>query len=129
MKKTVTIVFILVVAVLGFVIIRGLTSPLKLTAAQLGGELIHSSKKGIDCLACHTLNGKGGTIGPNLSKEGSLKHSIHWIEVQIATPGKHFKSGSMVKINGKTYMAVMPDHKMLSKKDLSELALYLDSLK
>jgi len=129
MKKAVAIVFILLVAVLGFIVVHALTAPVKLTAAQLGGELIHSNKKGIDCLACHKLNGKGGTIGPNLSKEGSLKHSIHWLEVQIASPGKHFKSGSMAKINGKTYMVIMPDHKMLSKNELFDLASYMDSLK
>ncbi|MDA8273671.1 MAG: cytochrome c [Deltaproteobacteria bacterium] len=129
MKKGFTIIFIVLVIVLGYIVVHAITAPVKLTAAQLGAELIHSHKSGIDCFACHTINGKGGNVGPNLSKEGALKHSIKWLEVQIATPSKHFKSGSMVKINGKTYMAIMPDHKMLSKKELFELASYLDSLK
>ncbi len=129
MKKGFTIIFIVLVIVLGYIVIHAITAPVKLSAAQLGYQLIHSNKTGIDCFACHTINGKGGNIGPNLSKEGALKHSIKWLEVQIATPSKHFKSGSMVKINGKTYMAIMPDHKMLSKKELFELASYLDSLK
>ncbi|RZD16713.1 MAG: cytochrome c [Candidatus Acididesulfobacter guangdongensis] len=129
MKKGITVVFIVLVIVFGYITVHALTAPVKLSAAQLGGELIHSHKPGIDCFACHTIDGKGGNVGPNLSKEGLAKHSIHWIEVQIATPGKHFKSGSMVKINGKTFMAIMPDHKMLNKKELFELASYLDSLK
>lgn len=129
MKKGFTIIFIVLVIVLGYIVVHAITAPVKLSAAQLGYQLIHSNKNGIDCFACHTINGKGGNIGPNLSKEGALKHSIKWIEVQIATPSKHFKSGSMVKINGKTYMAIMPDHKMLSKKELFELASYLNSLK
>ncbi|MHB8232307.1 MAG: c-type cytochrome [bacterium] len=129
MKKGLTVIFIVLVIVLGYFAVHAINAPVKLTAAQLGKELIHSNKKGIDCFACHAINGKGGAVGPDLSKEGALKHSIKWLEVQIATPSKHFKSGSMLKINGKSYMAIMPDHKMLSKKELFELASYLDSLK
>ncbi len=129
MKKGLTVVFIVLVIVLGYVAVHALTAPVKLSAAQLGGQLIHSNKKGIDCLACHTIGKKGGNVGPDLSKEGTLKHSVKWIEVQIATPAKHFKMGQMVKISGKSYMAIMPDHKMLSKKELFDLASYLDSLK
>jgi mono/diheme cytochrome c family protein len=129
MKKGLTAIFIIIVIVLGYVAVHALTAPVKLSAAQLGKELIHSNKKGIDCFACHAINGKGGNVGPDLSKEGAMKHSIKWLEVQIATPAKNFKPGSTMKINGKSYMAIMPDHKMLSKKELLELAAYLNSLK
>ncbi len=129
MKKGLTAIFIILVIVLGYLAVHALTAPVKLSAAQLGNQLIHSNKRGVDCFACHTINGKGGSVGPNLSKEGDLKHSIKWLEVQIATPSKHFKPGSTMKINGKSYMAIMPDHKMLSKKELFELASYLESLK
>ena len=129
MKKGITAIFVVLVIVLGYVAVHAITAPVKLSAAQLGNQLINSNKKGIDCFACHKIGTKGGSVGPNLSKEGLAKHSIKWLEVQIATPSKHFKSGSMAKINGKTYMAIMPDHKMLSKKELFELASYLDSLK
>ncbi len=129
MKKGITVIFVVLVIVLGYVAVHAINAPVKLSAAQLGNQLINSNKKGIDCFACHKIGTKGGSVGPNLSKEGLAKHSIKWLEVQIATPSKHFKSGSMAKINGKTYMAIMPDHKMLSKKELFELASYLDSLK
>jgi mono/diheme cytochrome c family protein len=129
MKKGLTVIFIVLVMVLGYFAVHALTAPVKLSAAQLGKELIHSNKKGIDCFACHTIGKKGGSVGPNLSKEGTMKHSIKWLEVQIATPAKNFKPGSTLKVGGKTYMAIMPDHKMLSKKELFELASYLDSLK
>jgi mono/diheme cytochrome c family protein len=129
MKKGLTAIFIIIVIVLGYVAVHALTAPVKLSAAQLGKELIHSNKKGIDCFACHAINGKGGNVGPDLSKEGAMKHSVKWIEVQIATPAKNFKPGSTMKVNGKSYMAIMPDHKMLSKKELFELASYLNSLK
>ncbi|MHB1661708.1 MAG: c-type cytochrome [bacterium] len=129
MKKGLTVIFIVLVIVLGYFAVHAITAPVKLSAAQLGKELIHSHKNGIDCFACHAINGKGGNIGPNLSKEGAANHTIKWLEVQIATPAKNFKSGSTLKVGGKTYMAIMPDHKMLSKKELFELASYLDSLK
>ena len=129
MKKGITAVFIIIVIVLGYVAVHALTAPVKLSAAQLGNQLIHSNKKGIDCFACHTIGKKGGSVGPDLSKEGLAKHSIKWLEVQIATPAKNFKPGSTLKIDGKSYMAIMPDHKMLSKKELYELASYLESLK
>lgn len=129
MKKGLTVIFIVLVIVLGYFAVHAITAPVKLSAAQLGKELINSHKNGIDCFACHAINGKGGNIGPNLSKEGAANHPIKWIEVQIATPAKNFKPGSTLKVGGKTYMAIMPDHKMLSKKELFELASYLDSLK
>ena len=129
MKKGLTVIFIVIVIVIGYIAVHALNAPVKLSAAQLGNQLIHSNKKGIDCFACHKIGKKGGSVGPNLSKEGALKHSIKWLEVQIATPSKNFKPGSTVKIDGKPYMAIMPDHKMLSKKELLELAAYLNSLK
>ena len=129
MKKGLTVIFIVIVIVIGYIAVHALNAPVKLSVAHLGNQLIHSNKKGIDCFACHKIGKKGGSVGPNLSKEGALKHSIKWLEVQIATPSKNFKPGSTVKIDGKSYMAIMPDHKMLSKKELFELASYLDSLK
>lgn len=129
MKKGISVIFIVLVIVLGIIAVHAINSPVKLSQAQLGKELINSHKSGIDCFACHKIGAKGGTVGPDLSKEGNLKHSLNWLEVQIATPSKHFKAGSMVKVNGKTYMSIMPDHKTLSKKEVKELAAYLESLK
>ncbi len=80
------------------------------------------------CIACHTINGKGGTVGPNLSHVGSQR-SLSWIKTQIVTPGAHFASGSMVTINGKSYMAIMPNHKSMPASQVNALAEYLESLK
>ncbi len=68
------------------------------------------------CLGCHTIDGKGGAVGPNLSQEGNRGHSVHWIEVQIQTPKVHDPS------------TIMPDHH-LNPVQLKTVATYVDSLK
>lgn len=68
------------------------------------------------CLSCHTINGVGGTIGPDLSTEGAKGHSIHWLEVQIKNPGDHNPS------------SIMP-HFHLKPAQLETVAEYLESLK
>jgi len=68
------------------------------------------------CLGCHVINGKGGSIGPNLSKEGNKGRSINWLEVQINTPKVHSPN------------TMMPNHN-LNSTQLKTLAEYLNSLK
>ena len=80
------------------------------------------------CFSCHTINGKGGSICPNLSHVGSQR-TLAWIKTQIITPSAHFASGSMVTINGKSFMAVMPNSIGMSKSHLNALAKYLEGLK
>jgi mono/diheme cytochrome c family protein len=80
------------------------------------------------CSACHTINGQGGSVGPDLSHIGS-KRSLSWIKTQIINPSAHFASGSQVTLNGKSYMAIMPNHKNMSSSELNTLAEYLEGLK
>ncbi|MHB1697392.1 MAG: c-type cytochrome [bacterium] len=68
------------------------------------------------CSGCHIINGKGGSIGPNLDKEGTKGHSIHWLEVQINTPKVHSPN------------SMMPNHN-LNAAQLKTVAEYLESLK
>lgn len=68
------------------------------------------------CEGCHIINGKGGSIAPNLSKEGTKGRSIHWLEVQINTPKVHFPN------------TMMPNHN-LNPVQLKTVAEYLESLK
>ena len=68
------------------------------------------------CAGCHIINGKGGSIGPNLDKEGTKGHSIHWLEVQINTPKVHSPN------------TMMPNHS-LNPSQLKTVAEYLESLK
>jgi ubiquinol-cytochrome c reductase cytochrome b subunit len=69
------------------------------------------------CVGCHTVEGKGGSVGPNLSKEGSKGLSKEWLAVQIKDPKKHDPS------------TIMPSFSSLSDQDLNALTTYLESLK
>ena len=80
------------------------------------------------CIACHTINGQGGSVGPDLSHVGS-KRSLSWLKTQITNPSAHFAAGSSVTINGQSYTAIMPAHKHMSASKLNALANYLESLK
>jgi cytochrome c551/c552 len=108
-----------------FIIILGLIMINASMAFAASGASIFSSD---GCIACHIINGNGGSVGPNLSHVGS-KRSLAWIKTQITNPSAHFASGSSVTINGKSYMAIMPGHKNMQVSELNTLASYLESLK
>ena len=95
------------------------TAPAATTAAPVSGKLEAAAMNIIDaqgCAGCHVINGKGGSIGPSLSQEGTKGHSIHWLEVQINTPKTH---------NPKT---MMPNHN-LNPKQLKTVAEFLEASK
>ena len=97
------------------------------SAYAVSGSSLFISK---GCIACHTINGQGGgsvAVGPNLSHIGS-KRSLSWIKTQITNPKAHFVSGSMITINGKSYMAIMPNYKNMPTSDVNAIAEYLESL-
>jgi nitric oxide reductase subunit C len=68
------------------------------------------------CSACHTLNGMGGKVGPDLTHVGS-RRSREWIEEQIENPKSHFPD------------SIMPSFAKLPEKDREALADYLSGLK
>jgi mono/diheme cytochrome c family protein len=72
------------------------------------GEIVYTRNR---CDACHTINGEGGTVGPNLSHVGS--------SLSKAAIEKRVRDGG----DG------MPAYKGLSQEDLDALADYLGSLK
>ncbi len=82
-----------------------------------------------NCLDCHVINGIGGTLGPSLSDYGNKGKSYQWTVVQIENPRVHFKVSSKIKINGRTYYAIMPSYNYISKHDIKALMSYLYSLK
>ncbi|MHB1664657.1 MAG: c-type cytochrome [bacterium] len=81
-----------------------------------------------NCIACHRINGAGGTVGPDLSQIGKTK-SLSWIETQIIDPKVHFTYGVPTTINGHTYLVIMPTLNKISASQLDTIARYLESLK
>jgi mono/diheme cytochrome c family protein len=68
------------------------------------------------CPECHTINGKGGFAGPNLTRVGS-RHSREYFIEQIRNPGS------------KNTETSMPSFRELPAQDISDLADYLSGLK
>ena len=82
-----------------------------------------------ECILCHTVNKKGGTMGPNLSDIGKIR-SYSWIRRQIRNPKLNFFTpNSFVIFHGKIYKSIMPANKKISANNLNKLAGYLKSLK
>ena len=69
-----------------------------------------------ECIQCHTINGKGGAVGPNLSSVGG-RRSRDWIVAQIKKPSSHNPDTAMPSFAGR-----------LSDQDINDLADYLSKL-
>ena len=78
------------------------------------GQLLYQNQ---GCSACHTINGIGGTSGPDLTHVGASGKDIAW-HVQ------HLKDPRSVVPN-----SAMPAFERLSAADLKDLAAYLVTLK
>ncbi|MEW6001222.1 MAG: cytochrome b N-terminal domain-containing protein [Nitrospirota bacterium] len=79
---------------------------------QKGAQLFQS----LGCGGCHRINGVGGTIGPDLSNEGSQGRTREWLSVQIRNPREHFPN------------SVMPAFTSLTDEEVNALVDYLLSL-
>ena len=77
------------------------------------GKQIYQREK---CVDCHTIKGKGGAVGPNLTYVGN-KRSREYIIQQIKDPKSH-------NVNTQ-----MPSFKDLPDQDLKDLVDYISSLK
>lgn len=77
-----------------------------------GAQLFRSAR----CQECHTINGKGGASGPNLTVVGS-RRSREYIIDQIKNPKAHNPNSEM------------PSFSNLPEKDINDMANYLSSLK
>jgi outer membrane lipoprotein-sorting protein/mono/diheme cytochrome c family protein len=71
------------------------------------------------CNRCHSINGQGGRIGPDLSNAGAdPSHTPTWLAEHISNPRTHNPGSSMPSFAGR-----------ISQTDLKALAAYLSSLK
>jgi ubiquinol-cytochrome c reductase cytochrome b subunit len=78
------------------------------------GKTLYNSQ---GCSGCHVIDGKGGSVGPDLSDVGSKGLSKQWLMVQLKDPKKHDTTN------------VMPSYSSLSDQKLDALVTYLENLK
>ena len=76
--------------------------------AKLGGEVFRRPQLG--CIACHSVNGQGGNIGPDLSAVGTAQ-PVDFIIGAILDPQKEVKEGylsiSVVTKDGEEYQGYL----------------------
>lgn len=65
------------------------------------------------CFGCHTIDGKGGKVGPNLSDEGGKSRGHDWLMAQLFDPRSHFPN------------TVMPSFASLGKAQRQAVVAYL----
>jgi ubiquinol-cytochrome c reductase cytochrome b subunit len=82
------------------------------TGIKKGKELFHS----MGCISCHSIHGKGGSVGPALTHDLIEAKSRDWLEDQIRNPGSHFPN------------SVMPSFDILSDQQVDSLVDYLKSI-
>jgi ubiquinol-cytochrome c reductase cytochrome b subunit len=69
--------------------------------------------KSVGCIACHSINGAGGSVGPDLSGERSKGRDSAWLVRQIRDP----RSGNP--------NSIMPAFTTLTDRQVNDLADYL----
>jgi sulfur oxidation c-type cytochrome SoxX len=83
-----------------------------LTAAKRGSQLVNS----LGCIACHRVNGQGGTLGPELTGAILKGKSRPWLITQIRNPKAHFPN------------SIMPAFSSLTNQQVNEVVDFLLSL-
>lgn len=89
------------------------------SAGQKGGLVAYGKTifRQEGCFSCHRLNGKGGKVGPDLTKEGARGHSDAWLIGHFKNPPA-YSPGS-----------TMPSFKNLTNQQLQALTAFLESKK
>ncbi len=85
----------------------------KLSSSAREGQSLFQS---IGCVGCHSVNGTGGTIAPDLSNEGRRGRTRDWLTNQITNPKSHNPNTGM------------PAFSTLSDQQLNQLVDYMLSL-
>ncbi|HTY07019.1 MAG TPA: cytochrome b N-terminal domain-containing protein [Gemmatimonadales bacterium] len=86
-----------------------------LTSRERAGRALFQSEQ---CTGCHTVAGKGGNQGPDLSDIG-LHHSAAWLHSYVEDPSRFHPGTKMPSFGPPT----------LSHEEIEELAQYLSSLR
>ncbi len=89
-----------------------------LVGSAENGRILYKKLK---CSYCHTIGDKGGTAGPDLTKEGTKNRSIEWQIKNLTDPSSAHPKHSDA--------SEMPKFDKLTDKMLLDLATYLQSLK
>ncbi len=90
--------------------------PKPMASVSAAGDPGEAVFKAQGCSACHTINGVGGKVGPDLTHVGGRRDN-EWIEAQLKDPKSH------------NPQSIMPSFAKLSDKDLDDLAHYLAGLR
>jgi mono/diheme cytochrome c family protein len=85
-----------------------------LSAGAQEGKMLFES---LGCMGCHTVNGQGGNVGPDLSNEGNSGRLDQWLATQIRHPRDNDPQ------------TVMPAYDNLTGPQVTDLVDYLRSLK
>jgi cytochrome c551/c552 len=85
--------------------------PGSLSASAQRGEQLFESR---GCMGCHTVNGQGGNVGPDLSNEGNSGHSTQWLATQIRDPKSHDPQTAMPAFNNLSDQQVNDLHKCMA---------------
>ena len=89
-------------------------TPEALTGTQRAGRALFRAK----CSSCHTVQGQGGQIGPDLSAIG-LEHSTAWMHSFIEEPSRFHRQTIM--------LSFAPPK--LAHQEIEEIAQYLSTLR
>jgi nitric oxide reductase subunit C len=94
-------------------LVASLGTPARAAAGKAAtGHKLYASQ---GCAACHTIGGKGGKVGPDLSKEGK-KRNAAWLTAFLKNPRSKVPKGTMPPVKA-------------SAKDLQDLSAYMLTLK
>jgi mono/diheme cytochrome c family protein len=91
-------------------------------AADAGRARIAAGRTVYDangCARCHSIQGEGGRIGPDLTRVGGdARHTPQWLITHVKNPRTHNRSSRMPSFDGR-----------IGAADLTTLGAYLASLK